>query len=1673
VDAYHAKEETDFNNQTTDEDDSSYTSFVNLPLQEAIDFDIGSDDDSDYGSFQPHGPSDPEPEESDEDSDEEPPNVVSWPTGYTEPEDLESLASGAVGVTQIDSAVKVLKDIAAYGKLPISDELIAEVEALVALFFTLSGCEDLPAAFGAIFLYIRSWFDSSVTKQITDYINELFANEPQGPDTPNDGEVEMRYVDQAELQPEWLKLVRSVRENWSAVKGNKLFDHFSKLLGLIVCTGLCKASSLTFSVKEYKMFEPDLKLVHGDATDIADAAFGTVTFFVENMYMCYQEKSLAPLLISDRSASEIDEEFSNIVLYWSLVKNGNLYKVAKVSEKEFDRRLEALATRMKNMLGAKSGTFEKKLIQDKFMRLLQIKNDYITLKVSTGVRKAPYCLEFVGESSQGKTTICDQLCDALLASCDLPLDKEYRCTLNADDEFWANWTSAKLILNLDDAANIKAGFIGKPHTQIIDEVANNSPYVAKMAELDQKGKVFVEPEIMTVTTNVKHLDAGTYSNCPYSIQRRMHSVITVKAKPEFQFELDGQPQGLDSAKVRAHYEKLGIEPVFDDIWTVTVEKAVKPAELTDVAKYEVVTWKGQPLEDVPIKTLIQYSIEQFHLHRVNQDDIVKRMKDRAGKVVRCPASGCCQIEGYCDEHDGKQYDEDGKEFFPAEEVGPHMGREPEYGDKLVTAITDSTSDITTRLKKDLFGYGETFEAAASTAMLAAAKAFAQNWDWMWIIPTPWLKSGLFQNVVMFGYRGKLRSRVLRSMTFNLLQGIFFMYVVYAFLWGWLRVLMICVIITTTYLRQTGIVEKVKDEFRQELIDRNVVAASLKEFRDKHGGKLVKASAIIAALYTIAKVYRKFKEDKAQGSLVPKTEAEIAKRDAESNPYTEVVHRPLPPSRQSTTTSAEQFEKLVEKNLLYGTILKNGERYLANSLFVRSNLCIIPQHYFENDMLEIDFRFAQPDASGGKFVARLDRANSYFVPETDLALCYCANGGSFKDLRCYFPNGKMPAAPFHLKFRQKSGEMVTATGTTVPGMADNRVRTFEGGAYKNLSIETFEGLCGAPILGMGSVRSILGFHLGGRAGTPQGCYGALTQQQIQDGMSDLSGREGVLFTGAAEVFEPQVMGVKVITGTQLHEKHPLNFLPDDSQLKYHGNCGSLTNPRSRVTVSPTSEHVLDVCGVPNTGMPPKMRPRWWGAQKCLSNMAVPAHPYPAGLLELAIKDYKEPLIPIFSGRLWRNARPLTEQENLCGIPGKRFMDGMKLGTAPGYPLTGIKADYIEELDPTDEEPVRRRLKPEIRSEVDRCETCYKNGERANCISKCCEKDEIVTKEKCRMYFANPMALTFLVRKYFLPLLRILQFNPLVGECAVGINAHGEEWEQLHQHVHTFGSDRIFGGDYGKYDQKLPSQLIIAAIRILIDFARCCDYSEEDLRVMEAMAGDIVFAYVQVHGELISLTEGTHISGNSLTVFINSICGSLNLRCYYYANNPPKDLESKTPFREVVKLMCYGDDNIASVSKKLNNFTIRGASEFLAKYGQVYTMPDKESELADFLEDGEFEFLKRKSVYHEALGIHVGALIEPSIFKSLHNIVKKDLMLEQVAAINLDGAAREWFNHGPEVYEKRRVQMKEVGTRAGILHMTNDLDLTYEDRVEAWKEKYGAGYELWNYVMPDDAYDPGED
>jgi hypothetical protein len=793
--------------------------------------------------------------------------------------------------------------------------------------------------------------------------------------------------------------------------------------------------------------------------------------------------------------------------------------------------------------------------------------------------------------------------------------------------------------------------------------------------------------------------------------------------------------------------------------------------------------------------------------------------------------------------------------------------------------------------------------------------------------------------------------------------------------------------------------------------------------------------------------------KQQGSLEPITQEEVDARDSTINPWTGVTTRSLPVTPTSMCTTPEELLGVVEKNLVYGTLIAGGRTMMANALFIRPNLILMPHHYFIDDVIDCTFKKVNPDTCGGKFAARLSRAACYHIPGTDLCFCYSSTGGSFKDLSRWFPISNLPTHQFTLTWRSGQGVITRAQGLATPSITTNTVCDFEGGTYANLSMNTFKGLCGAVLVSHGKGACISGMHLGGLENTKKGCYGVITQAQITEAMRVIRGKEATILSGSGENFEVQVLGVHVLSNQPLKPQSPLNFMPDNSQIEYFGSCPGASSNHSDVKVTLMSEAITDVTGVPNIYCGPKFNPSWYGWQSNLANMAVPALPFEHGLLARCCVDYKSSLLPIFRSKLWNQARPLTYDENVHGVAGKKFMDGIKMNTAIGFPLVGPKRNYVD---------LNRLFSPEIMAEIQRCIECYKRGERAYTVSKGCLKDEILAKIKCRLFFVNPVSLTFLVRKYFLPVLRVLQMNPLESECAVGINSHGPEWQEFHDHVFTFGTDRLIGGDYGKYDQKLTSQIIFAALRILIDLARECDYTEEDLSFMEAMTGDIVFAVIAFNGDLIGLTEGTHISGNSLTVIINGICGSLNLRADFFTKNP----KFMGRFRDVVKLMTYGDDNSGSVHESITNFTIKGISTFLGEYGMIYTMPDKESELTDFLPEEDFEFLKRKSVYCEERGVHLGALVEKSIFKMLHMYMrpKKPVNTKELAcALNIDTALREWGNHGRIVYEARRTDMREVARRVGIEHLCTQLDVTYDDVVRNWREQYDENYVSYQTVQ----------
>lgn len=144
--------------------------------------------------------------------------------------------------------------------------------------------------------------------------------------------------------------------------------------------------------------------------------------------------------------------------------------------------------------------------------------------------------------------------------------------------------------------------------------------------------------------------------------------------------------------------------------------------------------------------------------------------------------------------------------------------------------------------------------------------------------------------------------------------------------------------------------------------------------------------------------------------------------------------------------------------------------------------------------------------------------------------------------------------------------------------------------------------------------------------------------------------------------------------------------------------------------------------------------------------------------------------------------------------------------------------------------------------------------------------------------------------------------------------------------------------------------------------------------------------------------------------------------------------------------------------IQKFNIKGAAEFLGEHGQIYTMPDKESELQAHLDPEDFEFLKRFSVYHPKLDCNIGALLDKSIIKSLHCYMRPKgcpLTPEEACAQNIDTALREWFNHGEDVYEIRRRQMTNVAQKGNITHLCTMLNNSYDDMVVDWQYKYANG------------------
>jgi len=649
---------------------------------------------------------------------------------------------------------------------------------------------------------------------------------------------------------------------------------------------------------------------------------------------------------------------------------------------------------------------------------------------------------------------------------------------------------------------------------------------------------------------------------------------------------------------------------------------------------------------------------------------------------------------------------------------------------------------------------------------------------------------------------------------------------------------------------------------------------------------------------------------------------------------------------------------------------------------------------------------------------------------------------------------------------------------------NGPHVFNGAYYTLTGMKTFAGMCMSPIISETSRKTILGVHIGGVTGTARGCGMAILETDLTFAIERLYQKSKTFVRGPqASEIPDEVAGIKIAKNSSVHPKSPVNWLEEDAAVEVYG---SIHNPnhgyKSAVIQTPISPIVEEVCGVPNLHGPPKFedpivredghvdKQTWKPWYASIATCSQPSIGFDAKNVEWAMNDYLMELKDDFDKQkcIWeRDMRPLSRVEIVSGIDGKRFIDSMNSSTSMGFPICGPKNRFLVDLDPTDQNAAPRTFVPEIWDMVDALDLKASKGESLNQIFGASLKDEPtklikngVPNEKVRVFQAAPIALQILIRKYFLPIARFLSINPLTSECAVGINSHGDEWHELSEHMAKFGNDRVIAGDYAKYDLRMPEQLTLSAFAVMIEIATWSgNYTKADIKIMEVIAHEVCSPLVAYNGTLVRFM-GTNPSGQNMTVYLNSIVNSLLHRlafsdCYspgqLHGIGQDLGLDRPATFRDLCAISTYGDDAKGSVRKGYDRFNHVTMAQYLARNDIVFTMPDKTSDPVPFMSRFDADFLKRKDLFNPELGVYVGALDEGSIFKSLHSILESKVVSpETVSAMNLAGAMREWFFHGEEKYEMRREQMKEIASKANL--PVPDLDITYSQRVNEWKDKY---------------------
>lgn len=519
---------------------------------------------------------------------------------------------------------------------------------------------------------------------------------------------------------------------------------------------------------------------------------------------------------------------------------------------------------------------------------------------------------------------------------------------------------------------------------------------------------------------------------------------------------------------------------------------------------------------------------------------------------------------------------------------------------------------------------------------------------------------------------------------------------------------------------------------------------------------------------------------------------------------------------------------------------------------------------------------------------------------------------------------------------------------------------------------------------------------------------------------------------------------------LHAKSPLRFVEEGSAAVYGSIEGHRSDAKTGLVQTPICKELISRGYELKYGAP--VMKGWRVKHNALAEMLNPvANIDPAKLDAIADRMADEIIARLPVG--WEDILGVVSEEiAVNGLPGVPHMERINIGTSAGFPYNKSKKHFVMPLDPFKGLAGPIALDEAIRADIAMVLLSYKEGKRSYPVFRCVLKDEArkfekIQKELTRVFYAAPVGWSIVFRMYFLTFLRLFYTNHRAFEALPGIATNSFEWsaiaEDLFKHVN------VMDMDYAKFDVQCIKAIIMHTVfRVIIKIMKISGkYSEEDFQVIECINVDCSYALLDFFGDLM-MVMGINPSGNPATVMFNCLANSILCRLAYWDLNPKHEIES---FRDHVTLYTYGDDNGQGVTG-CPWYNMRTISEALAKYGITVTDAEKSTVPKEYQDPAKLSLLKRKFVWSDVVGAWLAPLEVSSIEKPLLVHVKSKTETQENQLIqSIGGAMREFFFHGREEFEKRRVELMDVVDKCGL------KDYVVDSTFPTWEEEM---IRFWN-------------